>query len=250
MKKVFSLTCAFLCAALSFSLQARDLTPANYIEAFSSGSIIEKQKTIESLAWAGLSDPKIFDLIEKDLLDNYATADDGNMVRALNWAARGLAFSGNEKYNATLAKVAEGAKHKKLRKHAQNSLAELREYSVWNPLINPSNASGSDYPNDAERYKIMLQSGNFEVIRLAAKRIHHEGVYSQDVLDVTMATIEKYYQNVDDDDTALDAMAWTAKALAGSKDLKYKPFIESIATNANNKKMRKYATKYLNYYRS
>lgn len=245
MKNIFVL---LLSAVLAVSAQASDLKPQDYLDAFSKSSILQKQKTIEPLAWAGLSDPRIFDPLEKDLLDSYQTADSGNLVDALSWAAKGLAFSGNEKYRPTLSTVANEAANKKLRKYARQSLEELDDYKKWNPLINPNHKSAkAEYPSEKQRFKNMLQSGNDELIRIAAKRIHYEGSYDRDLLDVAAKTLEERYSKASDS-LSVDAMAWLLKAIAGSADLKYKAQIENIRDSAGNKRVRKYAKKYLQYY--
>lgn len=227
---------------------AEEYNPQQYIEIFSNPNIIQKQQAIQTLEWAGLSDPRIFDLLEKDLLENYKTAESGALIRALNWVARGLSFSGNEKYIPTLEAVAEDGAHRNLRKFGKQGLEDLQKYKAWNALINPNHANiKAGYPSQQERFKNMLRSDNYELIRIAAKRIHRDHLYEHAMLDIAAATIEKYYQKVDDD-LSIDAIAWVLRATAGSADPKYKPLIEKVAAEAENKKLRKNANKYLDYY--
>lgn len=245
MKNLFILA---ILAIMTISAQARDLKPEDYVDTFSNKPLLQKDKTIESLAWAGISDPRIFDLLEKDLLDNYQTADSKNLIDVLSWTAKGLAFSGNEKYRSTLSGVASGAKHKKLRKYAEQSLAELDSYKKWNPVINSNHDNiNAEYPSDKQRFKNMLQSGDYELIRIAAKRIHYEGNYDQDLLDIAAKVLEENYKNASDA-LSVDTVAWLLKAIAGSAEPTYKPLIVSVRDTTGNKRIRKYANKYLKYY--
>lgn len=245
MKKIFAL---IILSIVMTATQASELKPEDYFNTFSQKTILQKDKTIESLAWAGLSDPRIFDLLEKDLLDNYKTADSKNLLDALSWAAKGLAFSGNDKYRSTLSTVADQAGHKKLRKYAGQSLQMLDDYKKWNPVINANHADyTAAYPSEKQRFKNMLQSGEHELIRIAAKRIHYAGHYDQDLLDIAADTLEDQYPKVNDS-LSVDAVAWLIKAIAGSTDPKYKALIEKIRDTAENKGVRKYAKKYVKYY--
>lgn len=245
MKKL--LLCVLLCAVATYT-QAADMQPQDYIEAFTKLSILQKPEKVEPLEWAGLSDPKIFDLLEKDVLDNYKTADSSGLIKALNWEVRGLGFSGNEKYIPTLQAVAKDGVHRNLRKYAEQAIADIGNYKQWNPLINPNhNNTNVAYPSDKQRYVNMLNSGNYELMRIAAKRIHWEHLYEHDILDVTAKAVEAYYQQANDD-LSIDSVAWMVRAVAGSKDPKYKPLVENVAANAENKKVKKYAKKYLSYY--
>lgn len=241
------LTASLLIFCSTF-IWGEDYSPNDYIEIFSKSSIIQKTDAIQTLEWAGLSDPKIYDLLEKDLLENYETAESAELIRALNWVARGLSFSGNEKYIPTLEAVAKKGVHRNLRKFGTVGLEDLQKYKVWNPVINPNhNNIAAGYPPNQVRFINMLKSDDYELIRLAAKRIQRDQLYDHQYLDVLASVIQNHYQKVDDK-LSVDSVAWAVRALAGAADPKYKAMIEDIAANAENKNLRKYASKYLAYY--
>ncbi len=238
-----------LIAGISFSWMALAETenPEDYVKAFQSGSPLEQEKAAKELEWAGLSSPKLFDLIEAKVLENLPKATDKvniNYVAYLTWA---LAYSGNEKYRATIEKVIKEAPHKKLKKHATRALAELPRYSTINPLIAPKAWPEATHPALNQRLLNMLNSGNTDLIRLAAKRIHYVNNYQPELLAQLGKVIESNYEQPLDADRS-DAIAWACRALAGSRVPEYKSTVEKVASSATNKKLAKYAKKYLAYY--
>lgn len=240
-----------LIAGISFSWMALALadpeTPEDYVKAFQSGTPLEQEKAAKELEWAGLSSPKLFDLIEAKALENLPKATDKvniNYVAYLTWA---LAYSGNEKYRATIEKVIKEAPHKKLKKHATRALAELPRYTTLNPLIAPKGWPDAAHPSLNQRLSNMLKSSNTDLIRLAAKRVHFTQNYQPELLAQLNKVIEVNYQQPLDAEK-VDAIAWACRALAGSRVAEYKPTVEKVASNTANKKLAKYAKKYLAYY--
>ena len=231
---------------LSHVTLAAELTPEGYVKAYSSGT--EQEQSInESLAWAGLSDPEIFDPIEQQLLNAYLSKQSKDKIDYLSWLAKGLGFSGNPKYIPSLTTIAKDAKSKKLRRHAESALAILSKYQQWNPIIAPDAGIGLPYPTTSQRLKIMLDSNDMELIRVAAKRMYLSRMSDHELISTASKLIEKHYQS-DGDKVFIDTVAWLCKAVANSKNPQYKPLIERVSTSANNKKLRNYARKYLNYY--
>lgn len=241
---IFSFTLSIL-STLSF---AKDYTAQDYVKELSKSSVILKIPAIQTLEWAGLSDPKVFDKLEADVLKNYQNTDSAEVIKALGWALRGLSFSGNEKYLPTLEKVAVDGGHRNLRKHAKKSVEVLRKYKDWNPMINPHhNNIDAGYPSKTQRYSNMLKSGEYELMRIAGKRIAREQVFDKKVLSIAAQSVQEYYPKVSDT-LSVDSVAWVMRALASSTDPSYKPLIEEVFTKTEDKKLRRHAKKYLAYF--
>jgi hypothetical protein len=231
----------------SISVQALPETPEEFVKTFQSGGPAEQEKAAQILAWAGLSSPQIFDLVEANVLKSLPLAKDRVTINYVAHLTKALAYSGNEKYRPTIEKVINEAPHKKLKKHAIQALPMLPIYAKWNPIIVPKPWPDNSYPEVNERLANMLKSDDAELVRIAAKRIHHEHNYQPELLALLNTSIEQNYQkNLDRDH--LDAIAWVCRALAGSRAAEYKATIEKVASGATEKKLRGYAKKYLSYY--
>jgi cell division protein YceG involved in septum cleavage len=236
-------------AALVFTgvVQAAPETPEEFVKVFQSGGQLEQEKAAQSLEWTGISSPQLFDLIEAAALKSLPQATDKVTINYVAHLTKALSYSGNEKYRATIEKVIAEAPHKKLRKHAQQALPTLAVYAKLNPLIAPQSWPTSAHPSLNQRLANMLKSDNTELIRAAAKRIHSSQDYQPELMALLNGIIEKNYQQALDRER-LDALAWVTRAIAGSRNLQYKPTVEKVANAAADKKLRKYATKYLSYY--
>lgn len=238
-------------AGLLLSLNAWALlptTPEEYMQTFAEGLQIEKEKAAESLGWSGLSSPQIYDPIEQELLANLPAATSKATINYVGWLTKSLAYSGDSKYVPTLKKVALEAPHNKSKKYAQQALQMLPQYARYNSLISPEQWPDAPYPSLHQRYLNMLQSQEYELIRLAAKRIHNTLDYSPELLAQLDQTLNQYYIKPDLSSLGVDAIAWVAKALAGSRAPEYRDSVEKAAKKAPHKKLRTYAQKYLKYY--
>ncbi|MCF6209258.1 MAG: hypothetical protein L3J88_03685 [Gammaproteobacteria bacterium] len=92
----------------------------HYIAVFESKNPQVQHETIGELSWKGISDPRIYDLMEAQLLHGY-TERGHAIVEQMSWLAKGLALSGLDKYRQTLEKVAAEAPSQKLKKHAKKN---------------------------------------------------------------------------------------------------------------------------------
>lgn len=223
-------------------------TPNEYLTAFTSGTNIQKQKTAESLAWAGLTTPKIFDLIEADLLTAYNGEKriDKNFA---GWLIRGLGFSGNEKYRDTLNLIAKNKdkSKKRLRRYAKSALASLERYKDYNNIIAPTSWPKGEHPSLHQRLVNMMESDNFQLIKIAAKRITRKSNQTPDTLSATEKTVKKHaYRKLDRHDS--DAITWALKALAFTKLPEYKILLEDIGKKSKNSKIRQKAKWYVGKY--
>jgi hypothetical protein len=219
----------------------------SYSNVFTQGSFAEQRRAISPLEWSGISDPALYDIISKNLSEK-AAQDNKPAREEASWYAKALALSGNEKYRSQLTSVATGADSKKLRKHANKALERLDLYAVWNPIISRGLINAPKGELAESRVKNMLRANNAHVIRLGAKRLHQAHSDNKDLVQLANERLLSDYQTTDGDGIKVDAMAWLIKALAKSGDINHKSTLEQIAETANNKKLKKYAKKYLGHF--
>jgi hypothetical protein len=248
LKKSIVCMLVFACAILaSLSVHAEPATPEEFVTIFQSGTQIQQEKAAEALEWAGISSPKLFDLIEALALKTLPQATDKVTINFESYLVMALGYSGNEKYRASIQKIIAEAPHKKVKKYGEEALKALSAYAKLNPLIAPKPWPENTHPSINQRIVNMLNSNDTELMRLGAKRVHNALNYSPESLAALNAALERNYKN-NLDGERLDAVAWVAKALAGSREVQYKPTVEKVSNAAADKKLRNYATKYLNYY--
>lgn len=216
----------------------------NYIQLFSSGNFAKQRKAIESLGWAGISDPALFDVIESQLLNLYL-ADDKMSEEYAAWYAKTLALSGNQKYISTLEKVIDTGP-RKVTKHAKTALERFSQYQTWNPIISAGLESAPDGKLEEFRVSNMLVSGHPLLAIIGAKRVYYAHSDDDSLVKLTSEVLQRDYQSASTDDE-VDKVAWLIKVLAQSGDSAYKPLLDKIASDANKRKIAKYAKKYSDY---
>lgn len=87
-----------------------------------------------------------------------------------------------------------------------------------------------------QRYVDQLVQGGPVSIRDAAQSIYHSGYREQEVLDVAAEVLLRNYRTATDNTTS-DAMAWLCKALGNSGNGRYKPVLNEVVSNANNRRL-------------
>lgn len=226
---------------------AEPTTPEEYIQIFKGDNQQQQQEAAQALEWAGLSSPKVFDLVEAKALQALPNATDKVTINYVSYLVKALAYSGNEKYRPTIEKIKNEAPHKKVKKYAEEFLPQLTTYSHLNPLIVPKPWPENPYPSLEQRLVNMLVSDDTELLRLASKRVNWTNNYSPEVLvQLNTSLLQNYQKPLSGE--RLDAVAWLAHALAGSRSQVYKATIEKVASSATEPALRKYGTKYLKYY--
>ncbi len=236
------------CVLVSSTASAANDGLDEYIQIFTEGNARQQTRAAKELAWAGLSDPRLFDPIEKSLLEQYLIVEEKYAIDDTAWLARAMAYSGQEKYRATLEKVASDSPQKKIRRHAENSLVQLDNYERWNPIITDTSNRDSSKSDEINRYANMLRSDDLELQRIGAKGVHSTQAYDTYLLGILDAEIRAVYLEVSTDSLFIDTVAWMCKALSGSGVEAYKPTIVEVSENAGNSKVAKYASKYLKDY--
>lgn len=232
---------------LTAPLIAQEYSVENYQAVFKGDNITQQKQAIESLTLAGLSDPAIYDALEAKLLESLPKATEKNAIDYSAWLVKGLAYSGNDKYNETMDKIINGDYPKKLRKYAQQARDNVDHYKQWNTILNDKAQYDASQSQQVNVFASALRSNDLELMRIAAKRIAADQAYDTYLLD----TLSQELQNprlLTDEQLSIDTYAHMAKALASSGNTKYRAVIENIAETADNKKLKKYAASYLKKY--
>ncbi len=174
----------------------------------------------ESLAYLGHSDLIIFDLVEKQLLDNYQFLQDDYDIDWASWLTKALGFSGNEKYLLTLDMLSSNAPDAKLRKYATISRGYIKKYKIFNPIImnfEEDNSQSSISPETPRltltlvRFTNMLNSSEPELHKLVAKRIFFEGITEDSITKLVLFRINNPAPGTDS-----DTKKWLKKSLCNS----------------------------------
>lgn len=246
MKKLVIALCMTL-SLFSLSTEAQPLTEAQYIEVFQ-GEDIQKQKAaLASLMMAGMSNPNVYDKIEANLKKSLPLAVDRHSIDYSAWLLKGLAYSGNEKYAATFNDIIDGDYHSKLKKYAKKSLKILDRYQVLAPILSDESHYDDKFDKRSNVIANALRSDDLQLKLDTARLVIEKSIHSEQILEVLNAEL-KDTRLLKHEKLSIQAYAYMAKALAISGNEKYKPTIEYLAQNSTEKKLRKYASKYLKSY--
>lgn len=208
------------------------------------GDIRLHSEPADTLSYMGLSDTRLFDIIEKRAVEDSRTSRNDRVER--NRVARyirGLGFSGQPKYLATIERFLGDPEYARFAKVA---LEDQPLYQKWNPIISNRATFDARYSDDANRVMNMLRADDLLLNRLGAKRVYF-GIRDEAVTDILAKQLRANYSV--DKQQYRDSLTWMVKALGYTRNEKYRPLIEEIAMSAPDKRVREHATKALGYFR-
>jgi hypothetical protein len=210
-----------------------------YIQTIQEGSLAHKIRAAKEITRSGISDTKLFDVVEKELLADFENASGSDSIDYMSWLCKALASSGQSKYKPTIQKIATTTKDSKLKRYAEQSLTLFEEYAARNTIM--TKKTGPMAGKDPEIVKIinMLKSDRMDLKRDAAKSITRKSYTDPDLYEVVNEEILKGYMTASDK-VSLDAMAWLCKALGTSGNAKYKETLKTVK-DSGNPKLAKYA---------
>lgn len=247
LKKITATVCIISTLLISGFTQAdQEAEIQKYIEIFKGPAMGAKLDAANELQYTGISDTRIFDLIEAELNATYATAADKPSIHHAAWYAKALAFSGQEKYRPTLKNILNNAKHPKLRKHVQKTFPLLQQYAKWNPIIADTRHFKADEPDQINRFVNMIKSSEWELKRIAAKRVFHENLNNTYLLDTISEELLKHHKTVPNDGQQIDTLQCFAKALGAAGS--HREELQKASMEAPNPKLRIYIIKVLRKY--
>lgn len=216
--------------SLCFALGTLAATPEEDVQRYLAAladPLTNTDKVVDELAWKGISDPRVYDLIEERLLDEAPDArrrNRGDRSRIGHYL-RGLGYSGQEKYAPTIAKFRGDRAYAR---HAAQALEDLKHYARWNPVISSRATFDPQLSDDANRVRNMLRSDDRLLQRLGAKSVYFRQGRDAALLDLVAEQLRASYKDIPGREAG-DAVAWMVKALGKSGDRKYVPLLKEVS---------------------
>jgi len=214
-----------ICAGATFAATP-DEDVQRYLEIFKGDPRIHGM-ACEDLAWKGISDPRLFDLLEQRILAEEKAARDSRPDKdRIARYMRALGFSGQMKYRPTLSRFGLDVVYMR---YAGQAIDDLPQYARWNPQISAREKFDPALGDDANRVMNMLRSDDLLLQRIGAKRVYF-GVTDDAVLEMLAARLKEAYPRSWEGDEA-DAVAWMAKALGHAAREKYRSLLEEVQSS-------------------
>jgi hypothetical protein len=199
----------------------------------------------QSLQWVGISDTRVFDLVEQRLkADADAVRNDRAEKDRAAWYIRALGWSGDRKYEPTLSSFLGDRTYER---YAKSAIEEMRRYQKWNPIISNRATFDPKLSDDANRVMNMLVSDDLQLKVLATKRILN-GQHREEPLLERLAQEAKAGYTKGGDAETTEATASMLRALGSSRNPKYVALLEDAAKSSD-RKIRNGAAAGLRYYR-
>jgi hypothetical protein len=228
-------------ASVCFAFGAAAATPEEdvqrYVQIFEqpSGPV---ELAVDELGWKGISDTRVYDLIEGRLLQDAAQASRSKVDRnRVNRSIKALGFSGQAKYEPTLATFAG---ERAYGAYAKRAMENLKQYARWNPIIADRSTWDPQYPDDVNRVRNMLRSNDLELQRIGAKRVFYTKSQEPVLLDLVADRLRDCYKTAGEGE-AVDVAGWMVNALGIAATDKYRPLLEEVARGAASDKVQRRA---------
>jgi hypothetical protein len=229
MRLVLAFFASLIFSSLAVAASLEDDTQ-RYIQIFSGDKKLHSDAA-DTFSWMGLSDTRLFDIIERRLLEDAAASEsDRNERNRVARYIRSLGFSGQSKYEPTIRKFIGNRGYGRF---AEAALADLPDYNKWNPVISNRSSFDPKFSDDVNRVANMLRSDDLLLLRVGAKRVYFES--KEDVLlELLAQKLRANYARSDlNDRERSDSVAWLAKALGSSRNDKYTALLREVAGKAS-----------------
>ena len=238
-----------LLALLSFSNLAVAATVEEdvqrYVQIFSGDKRLHNDAA-DTFSWMGLSDTRVFDIIERRLLEDADASRNNNERNRVARYIRSLGFSGQSKYEPTIGKFVGDRPYERF---AKNALIDLPDYRKWNPIISNRSTFDPKLSDDVNRISNMLRSDDLLLQRVGAKRVYFVGNKDDTLLGILEKQVQASYARTDlKDRLRVDSVCWMVKALGSSRNPKYEPLIEEVAQKGVEQQVVRHAMEALSKY--
>lgn len=198
--------------------------------------------------FSGITDVRLFDIAEKNLLGNFKFEKKRKDQQYTSWLVQMLAFSGQEKYRASIERVLAWSRNTTVKRHSKRSLEVLSKYRRWNTVISQNLQDISENELNKARAKNMINAEDPELIRAGASILHHFYLFDKELTDLAeerlLAIYEKSTRKSGKDEYA-EASAWLCKVLGGSMNQQYYTTLQTVLSNASSQSLKKWARKSL-----
>lgn len=227
---------ASVCFAFGAAAATPDEDVQRYVGLFEDSGPVDA--AVDELGWKGISDTRVYDLIEARLLRDAGQASRSKVDRnRVNRSIKALGYSGQAKYEPTLATFLADRAYAG---YAQRAMENLKQYARWNPIIADRSTWDPQYPDDVNRVRNMLRSDDLELQRIGAKRIFFTKSQEPALLDLAADRLRDCYKTAGAGEAA-DAAGWLVNALGIAGTDKYRPLLEEVASGAASDKVQRRA---------
>jgi len=215
-----------------------------FLSMLGSKSIKTRIDALKYISRSHLSDPMLFNFIEKRLLEEYQlNTNNLDHIDEMAWLCKALASSGNEEYRKTLQKVTDTTSVQKLKKYAKQSMDLIKEYARKNKMLAENKYTKDGMSPKAAKHMTMLKSDEISMIKDAAKELCRSIIDDQRVYDAASEVLLEMYKQKSLSKENIDTLAWLCKALGASGMEKYKTVLDEIINDTSSEKLKKHATK-------
>lgn len=185
----------------------------------------------QKIKFSGISDPRFFDLVEKELITGLEQNNKKYRAEDYAWFVQLLAFSGQEKYSATLAKIPTLTKSRKIKRHAASSLGVIRDFARWNPVI--SNGLENTPKDRIKKQRVinMLTAQDLELKRAGFSLVDTLYSHDEEMLGIVEKWLTDNYLYAKASDDMGEAAAWACRVLGSSGNTNYIPLLEKVQTS-------------------
>ena len=185
------------------------------------------ERAVEELGWKGISDVRLYDVMERRLLADFndVRRDREGKGRVARYI-RGLAFSGQPKYEPTIGRFLYDPDYGR---HAKIASEDLPHYTRWNPIISNRAAFDPKVSDDGNRVLNMLRSGDPLLEKIGAKCVYFRENEAA-VVDALAELVRQRYRV--SDPVNADTTAWMVKGLGRAGREKYRDLLEDVKRNA------------------
>lgn len=241
MKKILIITMMLLSQA-SMAFTSNEEQIDYVLEVMQNGPQTKRLKVLERLQWSTLSEARLYDTFEQNILAHYKKHNiDKAEKELLRYQIRALAYSGNPKYKPTLETVKKDADNRSLSSTARRALKDYPNFLAVQNALSGIQAEESSLPSEVSNYLKLLKTDNSYAQRLAARALFHEGHMQAEVVEFLANSLKNDYQTKGLTTLKQDALAWYCKVLKNAGG--YDALLEEVEANTPYNKIRKHAAK-------
>jgi hypothetical protein len=247
--KFIGVISALFLASSAMAYTTDDERIDDYLNTLATAGVDTKVTMLNRMQWAGITSPRFYDEVEKQLLEVYLNRNLSRMqVKLASYEVRSLGYSGNEKYRTTLETLKKDAFTPKIKTHAGRALRDLDKFVAWNKAIADSTFEVDGKDAEVTTYMKMLNEDDVLVQRLAARAMFHEKQRDQDLLDLAADKLTLLYKKPGLSSDAQDTAAWLCKAIGQSGEPVYIDLLRQVIADTSYGKIKRHASKFTSQY--
>jgi len=240
LRKFFITSLMVAISSTSFAYTSNDEQIAHILNVVETGKQQQKEQILERLQWSTLSDPKLFDTFEKDLLKHYQEKYlAGDLADLLAYEVRAIGYSGNAKYKPTLALLAKESENSSLKRYAKKAQNDLPTFIAVQNALEKVSVDKPNMASELVNYMKLLETDDSYSQRLAARAIYHEQQNNPELIKLVATKLKNVYMKSALDGLGQDSAAWLCKVLKQQGG--YDTLLNEVAENTPHRKIKRYA---------